>query len=308
MGEKRPFALTKQSQGLPSPFTIFLWYAQSDMSAVTKFAKSILPKRWAHAITQWRLRRAIRSFPVRTVNHRYGRHDLSVRLTDTLAEGWYDHDWPEMRELVFLRQGRLQSGARVFDLGAHQGVVAMMLAREISPGGHVFAVEATPHNADIARENLALNSLADQVTVINALVARESGRTIAFTATLNGQVSRTGAGEHISTVTVDSLAAQFGMPDVVVIDIEGFEGEALAGAFAVLRHGAEFFVEVHVGVGLEEHSTKEAILQVFVDHGYSCFVTPESRGDFVNWSADMPLPEERFFLIARPPFDGNNGK
>ncbi len=271
------------------------------MSALSKLAKSILPKRWAHAITQWRLRRVISSFPARTVTHQYGRHNLSVRLTDTLAEGWYDHDWPEMRELVFLRQGRLQPGARVFDLGAHQGVVAMALAREISPGGRVVAVEATPHNANIARENLILNSLTDQVTVINALVARDSGRTIAFTATLNGQVSRSGAGELISTVSVDSLAAEFGMPDVVVIDIEGFEGEALAGASAVLRQGAEFFVEVHVGVGFEEHTTKEAILQIFVDHGYSCFVTAESRGDFVNWSAGMPLPEERFFLIARSP-------
>lgn len=33
---------------------------------------------------------------------------------------------------------------------------------------------------------------------------------------------------------------------------------------------------------------------------YSCFVTPESHGDFVAWSFGMPLPEERFFLIARP--------
>ena len=268
---------------------------------VRRIIKKLLPSKAVHAIMQWRLRRLIRSFPARTVTHRYGRHELSVRLTDTLAEGWYDHDWPELREIVFLRQGRLQPGARVFDLGAHQGVVAMMLAREAAPGGQVVAVEATPHNAHVARQNMALNGLADQVTVIHALVAKEPGHSVAFTATLNGQVSPSGEGEPIATVSVDSLAAEFGSPDVVVIDIEGFEGEALAGASGVLHQGAEFFVEVHVGGGLEAHTTKEAVLQVFVDHGYACFVTPEARGDFAPWSVGMPLPNERFFLIARPP-------
>lgn len=267
---------------------------------VRSIIKKLLPSQAVHAIKQWRLRRLIQQFPARTVAHCYGGHDFSVRLTDNLAESWYDHDWPELREIVFMRQGRLQTGARVFDLGAHQGVVAMMLAREIAPGGQVIAVEATPHNAGVARQNVSLNGLADQVTIIHALVARESGRSVAFTATLNGQVSHTEVGEPISTVSVDSLMAEFGRPDVVVIDIEGFEGEALAGATEVLRHGAEFFVEVHVGAGLEQHTTKEAILQVFVDNGYSCFVTPESHGEFVAWSFGMPLPEERFFLIARP--------
>jgi FkbM family methyltransferase len=268
---------------------------------VRSIIKKFLPSQAVHAIKQWGLRRLIRRFPARTVTHRYGGHDLSVHLTDTLAESWYDNDWPELREIVFMRQGRLQTGARVFDLGAHQGVLAMMLAREVAPDGQVVAVEATPHNARVARLNMALNGLADHVTIIHALVAKESGRSVAFTATLNGQVSETGVGEPIPTVSVDSLATEFGSPDVVVIDIEGFEGEALAGATEVLHQGAEFFVEVHVGAGLEQHTTKEAILQVFVDNGYSCFVTPESHGNFVAWSFGMPLPEERFFLIARPP-------
>ncbi|WP_397384144.1 FkbM family methyltransferase [Prosthecobacter sp.] len=268
---------------------------------VRSIIKKLLPSQAVHAIKQWRLRRLIQHFPARTVAHCYGGHDFSVRLTDTLAESWYDHDWPELREIVFMRQGRLQAGARVFDLGAHQGVVAMMLAREVTPGGQVVAVEATPHNASVARQNMVLNGLADQVTIIHALVAKESGQSVPFTATLNGQVSQTAVGESMLTVSVDSLAGEFGRPDVVVIDIEGYEGEALAGATAVLRHGAEFFVEVHVGAGLEQHTTKEAILQVFVDNGYSCFVTPEAHGDFVAWYFGMPLPEERFFLIARPP-------
>ena len=263
--------------------------------------KALLPARLVHAIQQRRLRRVIADYPARTVSHAYGRHTLSVRICDPLAAAWYDNDWPDLRELRFLRGHGLHPGARVFDLGAHQGVVAMMLAREVSPNGGVIAVEATPHNAAIARENAALNGLSQHITVLNALVARTAGQNLPFSTTLNGHVSSSTAGALIPTVSIDSLAAEFGSPDLVVLDIEGFEGEALAGAASVLGRGAAFFVEVHVGCGLEAHSSKEAILQVFLDCGYACHVTPEASGDFQPWQAGESLPDERFFLIALPP-------
>jgi FkbM family methyltransferase len=254
-----------------------------------------------HAIQQRRLRRVIADYPVRTVRHTYGCHPLSVRICDPIAAAWYGNDWPDLREIRFLRGHSLRPGARVFDLGAHQGVVAMMLAREVATDGCVIAVEATPHNATIARENAAINDLSQHITVLNALVARVPGQHLPFTATLNGQVSTSNAGQLLPTVSIDSLAAKFGPPDLVVLDIEGFEGEALAGGSSTLACGATFFVEVHVGCGLEAHSSKEAILQTFIDHRYACHVTPEASGDFRPWLPNEPLPDERFFLIALPP-------
>ncbi len=54
---------------------------------------------------------------------------MTVSLEDGLAQGWYDYDWPEVPEITLLGKNSLKPGAKVFDIGAHQGVVALMLAK-----------------------------------------------------------------------------------------------------------------------------------------------------------------------------------
>src|SRR5215210_926399 len=73
--------------------------------------------------------------------HRYGRLELSVHVADMMGRSWYDHDWAMPEEIHELAEkGRLRAGSRVFDLGAHQGVVAMMLGDLVGTTGHVVAV------------------------------------------------------------------------------------------------------------------------------------------------------------------------
>lgn len=47
----------------------------------------------------------------------------------------------------------LSKGGRIFDLGAHQGVVALMLSRYVGEQGSVLAVEA-----DAARRTIEINA------------------------------------------------------------------------------------------------------------------------------------------------------
>jgi len=56
----------------------------------------------------------------------------------------------------------------VLDIGTETGLLAMMAAR--AGARHVYACEKVPDLADLAREIIARNGLADRITVI----ARES--------------------------------------------------------------------------------------------------------------------------------------
>jgi hypothetical protein len=91
-----------------------------------------------------RVEYALWRYPAKKVRHRYGSEEFEIEIKDPLAEGWYDHDWDELPEIAVLRRHALRPGARVFDIGAHQCVVAMLLAREVGPLGTVLAVEWIP--------------------------------------------------------------------------------------------------------------------------------------------------------------------
>ena len=219
--------------------------------------------------------------------HRYGRRRFSVHVTDMMGRDWYDHDWAmpaEIRELA--EHGRLRAGARVFDIGAHQGVVAMMLADLVGSAGTVVAVEATPHNADTARRNAELNGLAN-VHVVHAAGGDEPG-TLAFVPRMNGHVA--GAEEAsvpVRAVTIDELTEQHGVPQVLFIDVEGYELHVLRGARRTLAvHRPDLFVEVHMGEGLERHGTADDVLAL-IPGGYEIFVSRTEEGPY------RPLAEAR---------------
>ena len=254
-----------------------------------------------------RIASIVRGFTPRRITRCYGGFMLEIELPDPLARGWYDHDWPPLPELELLRQHGLRPGARVFDIGAHQGVVALMCARIVGPAGEVVAVEAERHNARAAERNRVLNA-AENVVVIHAAGSAHEG-SVMFTEGLSGRIDRDGGtwGKvEVPALTVDGLARRYGAPDVVLIDVEGAEEDVLEGASDTLASGsAAFFVEVHVGVGLDVPA--ERLLRRF-DDGYRVLVAPDSEGHadhrFVDVERALEVLHDRFFLIAIPVRDG----
>src|SRR6266567_1987426 len=91
-------------------------------------AKSLLPQSVWTRLRLARIHYGIRRYETHRVRHMYGGFALDLCLADPMAQGWYDHDWDELPEIALLKHSRLRPGARVFDLGAHQCVVALMLA------------------------------------------------------------------------------------------------------------------------------------------------------------------------------------
>lgn len=256
--------------------------------------RRLVPAPLRAALRRRVLGRRIEMFPTRDRTGTYGGVRLTVRIADPLAAGWYEQDWPVLPEVAKLRElGVLTPDATVFDLGAHQGVVAMMLAAEV---GRVVAVEAEPHNARIAAVNRERNN-AGNVEIVHAAVADVAG-TIAFTESLNGRIdpdARWGTVD-VPALDVDTLAERHGAPDVLFVDVEGFEGKALAGARRTLPGVRGVFVEVHVGRLVD--TTAEQVVATF--DGWDRWIAEERGGDdhvFAPY-AGGPLPERRFFLVA----------
>jgi FkbM family methyltransferase len=260
----------------------------------------MLPPSLLGRLRAWRVKQIVTAYSPRVVEHTYGHGRLRVHLADPLAAGWYDHDWAQLPEVSALRGRTLRDGARVFDIGAHQGVVAMMLAREVGPSGQIIAVEANPHNASVAMKNRSLNGMA-QIEILEAAVSDRSG-TVVFNEGLDGQLDDgTGAGGRMSvvSVTLDELADRYGMPHFVMIDVEGAECMVLAKGTRALASGADFAVEVHVNHGLEKlGGSVDRLLSFFPIDRFTVTARAEADESFRPLAKNDPLTRDRFFLLA----------
>jgi FkbM family methyltransferase len=274
-----------------------------------RLALRLLPRPVLRRIRVAKFARERRRFPRRVVRHRFGEHELDVLIGSPYSER-YDFDWPDLAELALLRQGALREGARVFDLGASCGVIAMMLAKSVGPEGKVVALEAHPHDVELARANRDLNGLR-QLEVVHGAVARTTGNVV-FGA--NGSVddgSRRWGDQRVPAWSMDDLAARYGVPDVVFMDVEGYELEALRGASRTLSGDADWFVEVHGGAQLRRYGgSSDAVHGMFDRDRYDLFVALDGlrggpHGTVVCETRFEPLGEEgaptcelRHFLIA----------
>jgi hypothetical protein len=252
-----------------------------DMSKVGSIARSIIGE------SGWSWLRE-RRFGPHTVVNKYGGQELRIHIADWIGREWYSKGIRELEEIRLLSQYRLRRGACVFDIGAHQCVVALMLAGIVGETGRVVAVEADYHNARVGRVNARLNN-ASTIDVIYAAAAAKEGHL------------KIGSVQKVKAVTVDSLARDYGVPDVLYIDVDGAEVEVLKGAVETIeKHRPDLFVEVHVGAGLEAAGGSiEAVLQHLPEHAYELLVfcdDKESRP--VPYHPDLALLKERFFLLA----------
>jgi FkbM family methyltransferase len=265
-------------------------------------AKLVLPPSVANRIRVAGYRWALRRFRPYQVRRSRSGHQFDLWITDPTAKSWYDRDSPEIPlEMTFLAQYRLRPGANVFDCGAFQCLIAMILARLVGPAGKVVAVEASPHNYEAAIRNCRLNEAAN-VEVINAAVS-DTSDPIEFNCRANGQVDDgSGAWGKIAvpSISVDELTRRYGPPDVLFVDVEGFESKVMKGATETLsQHRPDCFFEMHVGCGLEKFGgSVKSITDSLHALGYHLWMNGPGLDTFIPFSESAALVRERFFLIA----------
>ncbi len=265
-----------------------------------RVARGIVPGSFRRFLQRRKLEKQIQTFPRRIVEHFYGDIRLRIELADGLGEGWYDHDWEPLPELNLMCKAGLRQGARVFDLGAHQGVVGLMIGHRVGPTGSVILVEANAHNILQCKRNVELNAMP-WVVARHAAASDKPGKVV-FNGGLNGAVAEVSdyAGRvEVPAVTVDSLAAEYGKPDVLFVDVEGFECRVLAGAEQTLSTNVDWFLEAHVGCGLEAAGgSADQILKYFPNERYKKWIHCEEDREPVPLEHAGEKLKTRFFLTA----------
>jgi len=164
----------------------------------------------------------------------------------------------------------LRSGAIVVDAGANRGGYSILASARIGPEGRVFAFEPEPRNFGKLAENM--RPFPNVVPVQKAIGGVDG------TAELNiddfhaghslAGVRGTGRTVTVPLTTLDTFVEEQGLPglDLLKLDVEGVELEALKGMDKILRcrRRPEILCEVHPPI------LPEQVIHAVDPYGYRC--------------------------------------
>jgi hypothetical protein len=161
-------------------------------------------------------------------------------------------------------------GAKSFDVGGHIGYDALVLAK--LTGGPVVTIECDAELAERLRANVTRNPSLGPISVEERFV------------------SSTSSG---SAITLDDLATTHFVPDLLKIDIEGEEAQAIRG-------GMNLLTSRRPGLLLEVHGeqVERECLGLLASAGYSRPQVIEPR----RWLPEhRPLPHNRWLVLDGAP-------
>ncbi len=189
----------------------------------------------------------------------------------------------------------LPSKPTIFDIGANIGIVSI-IAGKIRPGGRVFSFEAGAGVFEVLKDNV-INNFMLNVTPVHCAVADFDG-TISFSenSAYGHAVEESDQNDQqLSTVpcySIDTHVDQYAPSgvDLIKLDIEGFEPQALKGAIRTIRSFDPVFL-MEVNPWCIENYGKvdfaEFMRSIFNEFNYVYIINK-------HWHEDRPIREINF--------------
>jgi FkbM family methyltransferase len=178
-----------------------------------------------------------------------------------------------------LAQRLMKRGGIVVDAGANWGYFSLLAAPAVGGEGKVIALEPDPRQFARLARNLEMNQFAN-VTALQIAAASRDGMVgllgYADDAANRGvsRIADTAGAAHrfeVPCTTIDRLTDSCARVDMVKIDVEGAEGDALAGmrdGLAAARY-ASIVLELHPAVLRERGVDPAECLATLQAHGYT---------------------------------------
>lgn len=186
----------------------------------------------------------------------------------------------------------LKKGMVFYDVGANAGFFSVLASGMVGRSGAVISFEPHPITAQQCEAQIRANNM-DNVTVVAAAVCDKVGFDQFSDDECSVMTSLAGAAAAsrkvtVRTTTLDHEITQHPVPDLLKIDVEGAEIDALRGAVSLLtKRRPIFLVEIHSDeLAVQYDSLMEG-------RGYKTFSLDDEKPIRVSESKDR-------FVISKP--------
>jgi FkbM family methyltransferase len=215
------------------------------------------------------------------------RNGLNKGLRRRGGLGWIPFELASTEEHQFWKELDLQ-GKVVYDIGAFHGLLTLFFARKAK---QVVAWEPNPHNRQRLNENLRLNAFSNVIVRPYGLSSEAKQAQMSFnprlpgTASFDRQMAGNGVEEEPIELRMLDQEQNLPKPDLIKVDVEGFELEVLKGASQTLQQRPNLFLEMHGATPEDKRRRVAAIVDHLWGLGYRNISHVESRTQITSDNA-----------------------
>ena len=197
-------------------------------------------------------------------------------------------------------KSNLRAGDTFWDVGANIGLFSLLAAKVVGPKGRIFSFEPAPDVFQLLCANIrGLRTIrAIQCGVGNAdSVATFAAQGVSSAASFVEEVTKINQSflpeipirkVEVNIRKLDTLVKELVEPNLVKIDVEGFEFEVLKGARELLSTvRPTLIIEIHPPQLKLSGGTEALLFQLLSEHGY-------------GWKIINRNPNSLYSIIAKP--------
>jgi FkbM family methyltransferase len=172
----------------------------------------------------------------------------------------------------------VKKGNTVLDVGANIGYYTLILAKQVGKEGKVFAFEPGPDNFALLKKNIHLNNYTNVILEQVGVTNKTGGTCFKSDRVYDSSVGR--GLINIKTIQLDDYFKDYqGNIDLIKMDIEGSEGNAIKGMSNILQKNENIkMITEFWPSGLEAVGTSpEEYLKMLLEYGFKIYNINEEK-------------------------------
>jgi len=209
------------------------------------------------------------------------------------------------KSAVQMVEGIAQRGNVVVDIGSNIGYYALLEARLVGENGKVFAIEPVDENLRTLKKNIVLNDFPN-IEVFQLAIGDENKHDNIYVSDFRNQssmihredltVNKKTKKQAIEVMTLDRFLEDKPTPDLIRMDVEGYEYEIIMGMTEFFKSSKplKILMELHIYSSPETELRIYEMLEMLYRHGFELKI-----GAWESWESKSRILTNVYDFLSR---------